>query len=185
MGLTVPVRLIRLVRQVRAGEGTLPPAMSHYHFGKKSCSGFEIKGSWSLAWGLGAELEDMRRDSWWKAWKQTVLGLRRTSLRERRWKRRQGRRHTFLSVLHGVTGNGAVSRAGWGQPAEDHGSAASLLGNGAVRGCWNTCGTEIRVKCHFCRTRHLCQGWKSPRACDLTFTSYVSCDLAHQVVHLP
>lgn len=50
----------------------------------------------------------------------------------------QGRR-TFLSVLHGVTRNSAVSRAGRGQPAEDHGGAASLLGNGAVGGRWNTC----------------------------------------------
>lgn len=52
----------------------------------------------------------------------------------------RGSQLTFLSVLHGVTRNRAVSRAGGRQPAEDHGGAASLLSNGAVRGRRNTFG---------------------------------------------
>lgn len=49
---------------------------------------------------------------------------------------------TFLSVLHGVARDGAVARAGRGQPAQDHGGAAPLLGDGAVGGRGNACGTE-------------------------------------------
>lgn len=49
---------------------------------------------------------------------------------------------TFLSVLHGVAGDGAVAGAGGGQPAQDHRGAAPLLGDGAVGGRGNACRTE-------------------------------------------
>lgn len=135
MGLIVPSGWLALLSR-EARESTLKPVMSLYHFGETHCVMFETRRCYLIwCWGLCVELEDTRRSKGAKAQGLTVLWLWRSSF----WGR-EGRNRwpTFLSVLHGVTRNSAVSCAGWRQPAENHGCTASLLGNGAVRGRWNT-----------------------------------------------
>lgn len=101
----------------------------------------------------------------------SFLALKGSLVRSRQKQKSRGRWPTFLSVLHGVAGNSAVSRAGWGQPAEDHRRAASLLGNGAVGGGWNTFGDRNQGQGLFLQSLAFTPRGTSLRKHDLTCVS--------------